>query len=87
MGVSIASLSIIILFIIYIIYRCKKYNKVHIDDSFDNSTIFTNIYDMEKEGWTKTVHPVHLEYDSDEESQIIAPIHEKYKQKPIEPIV
>lgn len=87
MSVSIASLSIIILFIIYIIHRCKKYSKVHIDDSFDNSTIFTSIYDMEKEGWTKTVHPVHLEYDSDEESQIIAPIHEKYKQKPIEPIV
>ena len=41
---------------------------------------------MEKEGWTKTIHPMHVEYDSDEESQVIAPIHNKYRQTTILPV-
>ena len=87
MGVSIGVTSVVLIGIIYTINRCKKYNKVHADYSLDSSVTFTSIYDMEKEGWIKTVHPVHVEYDSDEESQIIAPIHENFKQKIIEPPV
>lgn len=86
MGISIAMLSLLILCMFYIIRQYKKYNSVHIEEHIKESDPFTTIYDMEDEGWQKTVHPIHLQYDSDEESQVIAPIHEKYKQTILLPV-
>ena len=80
LGVLIAVFTAIIMAMFYIIQQCKKYNKIHVESQLDGSVTFTSIYDLEKEGWTKTIHPMHVEYDSDEESQVIAPIHQKYRQ-------
>ena len=66
-GVTIAVFTAIIMAMFYIIQQCKKYNKIHVEYQLDGSFTFTSIYDMEKEGWTKTIHPMHVEYDSDEE--------------------
>ena len=79
MGVSIAAATLFILGMFYIIRQYKKYNSVHIEE-YAKEPDFTSIYDMEDAGWQKTVHPIHLQYDSDEESQIIGPIHQKYRQ-------
>ena len=79
MGVSIAAATLLILGMFYIIRQYKKYNSVHIEE-YPKEPDFTSIYDMEDAGWQKTVHPIHLQYDSDEESQIIGPFHQKYRQ-------
>jgi hypothetical protein len=78
-SISLAMAIILILSMFYIIRQYKKYNSVHIEE-YTKDPDFTSIYDMDNEGWQKTVHPVHLQYDSDEESQIIGPMHEKYRQ-------
>ena len=86
MGISIAVMTLLILCMFYIIRQYKKYKSVHVEEHIKDPESFTNIYDMEDEGWKKTVHPIHLQYDSDEESQVIAPIHETYKQTTLLPV-
>ena len=86
MGISLALVTTIILSMFYIIHKYKKYKSVHVEETQSVADHFTSIYNMEDEGWNKTVHPIHLQYDSDEESQIIAPIHEKYKQTALLPV-
>ena len=86
MGISLALVTTIILSMFYIIRKYKKYKSVHIEETQSVADHFTSIYDMEHEGWNKTIHPIHLQYDSDEESQTIAPIHEKYKQTALLPV-
>ena len=71
--------TLLVISIFYIIRQYKKYNSVHTEECSKDPD-FISIYDMNDEGWQKTVHPVHLQYDSDEESQIIGPMHEKYRQ-------
>ena len=85
MGLSLVLVTTIILSMFYIIHKYKKYKSVHVEE-MQSSDNFTSIYNMEDEGWNKTVHPIHLQYDSDEESQIIAPMHEKYKQTYLLPV-
>ena len=85
MGISLVLVTTIILSMFYIIHKYKKYKSVHVEE-MQSSDNFTSIYNMEDEGWNKTVHPIHLQYDSDEESQIIAPMHEKYKQTYLLPV-
>lgn len=86
MGISLVLITTIILSMFYIIRKYKKYKSVHIEEMQPEPDNFTSVYNMESEGWNKTVHPIHLQYDSDEESQIIAPIHEKYKQTALLPV-
>ena len=86
MGISIGLMTIFILCMFYIIRKYKKYNSVHIEEKLTGSLNFTSVCNMEHDGWDKTVHPIHVQYDSDEESQIIAPIHEKYKQNTLLPV-
>jgi hypothetical protein len=86
MGISLALVTTIILSMFYIIYKYKKYKSVNVEEILLPPDNFTSVYNMEREGWNKTVHPIHLQYDSDEESQTIAPIHEKYKQTALLPV-
>jgi len=86
MGISLALVTTIILSMFYIIYKYKKYKSVNVEEILLPPDNFTSVYNMEHEGWNKTVHPIHLQYDSDEESQTIAPIHEKYKQTALLPV-
>ena len=79
-GVIIAILTVTILCSFYIVRLCKKYKTVGVEDNSNLSTFtFASIYNLE-EGWGKTVHPIHPQCDSDEESQTTTPMHEKYKQ-------
>ena len=86
MCISITLLITVILSIFHIVHKYKKYNTVHVEDKLSEPDNFTSIYTTEHEGWNKTVHPIHSQYDSDEESQIIAPIHEKIKQSELLPV-
>jgi hypothetical protein len=86
MCISITLLITVILSIFYIVHKYKKYNTVHVEDELSEPDNFTSINTTEHEGWNKTVHPIHSQYDSDEESQIIAPIHEKYKLTALLPV-